>query len=115
MTHINDNSGHGNDDGKVNYAVNNKMPQQMVFHGVVYFCSCDFLLMSLYIYGNIIIMVVDYYSSLTYDSAQNIFSNYQVRKFPDTYRIVRNFQILHGILSSYHCEKHNQHAKARRV
>ena len=30
-------------------------------------CSHDFLLMSLYIYSNIIIMVVDYYSSLTYE------------------------------------------------
>ena len=28
-----DNSGHGNDDGKVNYAVaDNKMPQHMAFH-----------------------------------------------------------------------------------
>ena len=30
-----DNSGHGNDDGKVNYVTDNKIPQQMVFHGVV--------------------------------------------------------------------------------
>ena len=29
-------------------------------------CSCDFLLMSLYIYSNTIIMVADYCSSLTY-------------------------------------------------
>ena len=30
-----DNSGHGNDNGKVNYAADNKMPQQTAFHGVV--------------------------------------------------------------------------------
>ena len=30
-----DNSGHGNDDAKVNYVADNKMPQQMVFHEVV--------------------------------------------------------------------------------
>ena len=30
-----DNSGHGNDNGKVNYITDNKMPQQMAFHGVV--------------------------------------------------------------------------------
>ena len=36
MTYIhNDNSGHGNDNGKVNYVADNKMPQQMTFHGVV--------------------------------------------------------------------------------
>ena len=27
-------SGHGNDNGKVNYVADNKMPQQMTFHGV---------------------------------------------------------------------------------
>ena len=32
-----DNSGHRNDDGKVNYVAtaDNKIPQQMTFHGVV--------------------------------------------------------------------------------
>ena len=29
-----DNSGHGNDDGKVNYVADNKMPQQMAFYGI---------------------------------------------------------------------------------
>ena len=28
-------SGHGNDNGKINYVADNKMPQQMAFHGVV--------------------------------------------------------------------------------
>ena len=32
MTYTYDNSGHGND-GKVKYVANNKMPQQMAFHG----------------------------------------------------------------------------------
>ena len=32
---IYDNSGHRNDDGKVNYVADNKIPQQMSFHGVV--------------------------------------------------------------------------------
>ena len=31
-----DNSGHGNDNGKVNHVAANKFPQQMAFHGVVY-------------------------------------------------------------------------------
>ena len=35
MTYTYDNSAHGNDNGKVNYVVDNKMPQQMAFHGVV--------------------------------------------------------------------------------
>ena len=35
MTYTYDNSEHGNDDGKVNYVADNKMPQQIVFHGVV--------------------------------------------------------------------------------
>ena len=33
--HTYDNSGHGNDNRKVNYVADNKMPQQMAFHGVV--------------------------------------------------------------------------------
>ena len=34
MTYTYDNSGHGNDDGKVNYVAVNKIPQQMVLHRV---------------------------------------------------------------------------------
>ena len=34
MTYTYDNSGHGNDNGKVNYVADNKMPQQMSFHRV---------------------------------------------------------------------------------
>ena len=30
-----ENSRHGNEDAKVNYVADNKMPQQMAFHGVV--------------------------------------------------------------------------------
>ena len=33
MTYTYDNSGHGNDNGKVNYGDDNNMPQQMAFHG----------------------------------------------------------------------------------
>ena len=36
-------------------------------------CLGNFLLMSLYIYSNIIIMVVDYYSSLTYDQVPGFY------------------------------------------
>ena len=35
MTYTYDNSGDGNDNGKVNYVADNKMPQQMAFHGVI--------------------------------------------------------------------------------
>ena len=35
LTYTYDNSGHGNDNGKVNYVADNKMSQQMAFHGVV--------------------------------------------------------------------------------
>ena len=34
-TYTYDNSRHGNNNGKVNYVADNKMPQQMAFHGVV--------------------------------------------------------------------------------
>ena len=41
MTNTYNNSGHGNDDGKVNYVADNNMPQQMAFHGVVRLDRCQ--------------------------------------------------------------------------
>ena len=41
MTYTYDNSRHENDDGKVNYVAENKMPQQLAFHGVVCLHRCQ--------------------------------------------------------------------------
>ena len=45
MTYTYDNNGHGNDDGKVNYVADNKMPQHLTFHEVD-FClhSCQIVI-----------------------------------------------------------------------
>ena len=41
MTYAHDNSGDGYDDGKVNYIADNKMPQQVAFHGVICLQRCQ--------------------------------------------------------------------------
>ena len=45
MTYTYDNKGHRIDDGKISYvADNNKMPQQMTFHGVVCLHMCQIVI-----------------------------------------------------------------------
>ena len=50
VTYAYSNSGHGNDNGKVNYVADNKMPQQMAFHRVVcYLHSCQIVIRLWYV------------------------------------------------------------------
>ena len=51
MIYTYDNSGHGNDNGKVNYvADDNKMPQQVAIHGIVYCLHmCQIVIHSWYV------------------------------------------------------------------
>ena len=44
MTYAYNSSGHGNDNGKVNYVADNNMPQQMPFHGVVCLHRCQIVI-----------------------------------------------------------------------